>query len=160
MEEKPFSNRLRVRACAVISSAGNLLLLKHNSPTRKEPVWMPPGGEVLLGENIEAALVREVAEETGLRVDPDRLLCVHEFIEMPYHAIEFYYECSITGGMLKLGEDPELHGQEQILLDLKFISPKEAEELAVYPRFLYNYFRGEPLERDRNITYISGSEPE
>lgn len=129
-----------MRACAIIESSSSLLLIKQSVPTREEPVWMPPGGGVMLGETIETALAREVHEETGLKITPLRLLWIHEFLELPYHAVEFYFECSIVGGMLRLGNDPELSDDEQSLLEVKFVSPKEAETYAICPDFLHDYF--------------------
>lgn len=118
----------------------SLLLIKQNVPTRDYPVWMPPGGGVLVGETLETALTREVLEETGLKVLPEKLLWIHEFLETPYHAIEFYFECSIVGGMLKLGSDPELPEDEQALLEVKFVSSDELVSLPVFPDFLKNIF--------------------
>jgi len=131
-----YKNKLRNRACAVIVSDDYILLAKHNSPTREEPIWMPPGGGIQFGEPAKEALIREVKEETGLIVEPTRLIWVHEFLEDPFHAIEFYFECSIAGGALKLGEDPEHASNDQILLDLRFIPFKETASLPLYPSFL------------------------
>lgn len=131
-----YKNVLRNRACAIVISDDWMLLVKQQVPTRKEPVWMPPGGGIQYGETIQSALKREVLEETGLMVEPVRLLWVHEFIEKPFHAIEFYYECSIAGGALKLGKDPERKAGNQILLDLKFVSFNDIATLNVYPEFL------------------------
>lgn len=127
---------LRNRACAIITSGDWILLLKHQSPSRKAPIWLPPGGGVEFGESMEQAVVREVKEETGLFIRPVRLLWVHEFIESPLHAIEFYFECDVTGGSLRLGEDPEYGKDSQLLMDLKFIPYNEIENLPVYPPFL------------------------
>ena len=101
---------------------------------------MPPGGGVLVGETLETALTREVLEETGLKVLPEKLLWIHEFLETPYHAVEFYFECSIVGGMLKLGSDPELPEDEQALLEVKFVSSDDLETLPVFPEFLKSIF--------------------
>ncbi len=141
MNSSTFSDKVRVRACAVIESSSNLLLIRQKVPTREEPVWMPPGGGVQFGETIETALAREVHEETGLKIKPVRLLWIHEFLELPYHAIEFYFECSISGGMLRLGNDPELSKEEQMLLEVKFVSPEEAETYPITPEFLIDYFK-------------------
>ena len=116
-----------------------MLLVRQQVPTREEPVWMPPGGGVLLGETIETALSREVHEETGLKVEAQRLLWIHEFMELPHHAVEFYFECSIVGGMLRLGKDPELSENEQSLLEVKFVSPEEAQKFPISPNFIRDY---------------------
>jgi len=137
--EKTFANKLRVRVCAIIVSDNSLLLLKHNSPTKNEHIWLPPGGGVNFGETLESALTREAKEETGLIVQPSRLVWVHEYLEDPYHAIEFFFECSISGGMLKLGRDPEIAEKDQMLIDLKFVTPEEADEMEIYPAFLKEF---------------------
>ena len=53
--------------------AGRLLLVQRaNEPGRG--LWSVPGGRVEPGEDDAAALVREMREETGLRVTPDELV--------------------------------------------------------------------------------------
>ena len=140
----------------MIAVDSSLLLLKQRVPTREDPIWMPPGGGVLVGETLESALTREVMEETGLKVLPEKLVWIHEFIETPFHAIEFYFECSIFGGMLKLGNDPELPDNEQMLLDVAFVSADKLPELPVFPEFLKTIFEGEsrlPESVERVVSY-------
>jgi 8-oxo-dGTP diphosphatase len=53
--------------------AGRLLLIRRgHEPGRG--LWSIPGGRIEAGESDDAALVREVREETGLIVMPGRLL--------------------------------------------------------------------------------------
>lgn len=65
-----------------------------------------PGGGIELGESTEAALVREVKEETGLNVKVGSILgCEHSFFKLPFkgnfvHSIHLYYECEVVGGEL------------------------------------------------------------
>ena len=95
-------------------------------------------------------------EETGLKVLPEKLVWIHEFIEVPFHAIEFYFECSIVGGMLELGNDPELPDHEQMLLDVEFVSADKLPELPVSPEFLKTIFEGEsrlPKSVERVVSY-------
>lgn len=139
----------------MIAVDSSLLLIKQRVPTRENPIWVPPGGGVLVGETLESALAREVMEETGLKVLPEKLVWIHEFIETPFHAIEFYFECSITGGMLALGKDPELPDHEQMLLDVEFVSSDKLTELPVFPEFLKNIFEAENRLPDTVERFIS-----
>lgn len=127
---------MRVRASGLLFENDRLLLARLNVPTREQPVWMPPGGAVKAGELLESALEREFREETGLEVKPGRMVMVHEFIEPPWHALEIYFLCSLTGGELKLGRDPERAEDDQILLDLKFVPFDKLKNMELYPQIL------------------------
>jgi nucleoside triphosphatase len=45
--------------------------------------WVIPGGHIELGESAEAAVYREVKEETGLEVHSARFLCYQESLYTP-----------------------------------------------------------------------------
>ncbi len=49
-----------------------ILLLKH----RYHNVWMFPGGQVEIGENLIDALIRETKEESGMEINVNKLFCV------------------------------------------------------------------------------------
>lgn len=59
---------------------GQILLTWFNGSGHAEPCWTMPGGGVHFDESIEAAVSREVFEETGYRVDVGRVLAEHHFI--------------------------------------------------------------------------------
>lgn len=59
---------------------GELLLFRTH---KWKGMYCVPGGHVEWGETIEAALRREVKEETGLDVGGYSLLCIWDFISEP-----------------------------------------------------------------------------
>jgi 8-oxo-dGTP diphosphatase len=131
-----FGDRLRVRVNAMIFRGSDILLVQIDSPTTGTTFWMPPGGGVMFGESLHEALEREVLEETGLRVSPGKLRYVTEYIRKPYHAVEFYYHCEVTGGSAAMGSDPELDAGSQIIRDMRWIPLGELQTMDIYPAFL------------------------
>lgn len=58
----------RVAAYAVVLDSRDRLLLTWYNGARPHPQWTLPGGGVDFEESLEAAVVREVKEETGYDV--------------------------------------------------------------------------------------------
>ena len=62
------SDILLVAACALVDVDGRVLLAKRPPGRSLAGLWEFPGGKVEKGETPEAALVRELEEELGIRV--------------------------------------------------------------------------------------------
>lgn len=95
-------------AGAVIPDAEGRILLQSKN---HEPGWFLPGGAIEPGEHPEEALVREVEEETGLIVRPEKIVLMiggeRYRYEYPHgdkvEIVGPIYQCSIvreTGGPL------------------------------------------------------------
>ncbi|WP_410663127.1 NUDIX hydrolase [Amycolatopsis sp. lyj-84] len=81
---------------------GRILLIRRaNEPGRG--LWSVPGGRVEPGETDEAAVIREMREETGLDVMPGTY--VGNARRGPFDIHD--YACSITGGTLRAGDDAD-----------------------------------------------------
>jgi ADP-ribose pyrophosphatase YjhB (NUDIX family) len=106
----------RVGVGAVVLDAGQVLLVRRGAPP-SQGKWSIPGGLVHLGENIEAAVRREMLEECGLelhllgvcgvidrvRRDPDGS---HEGAgRVRYHYVIVDFAAVPAGGSLKAGGD-------------------------------------------------------
>ncbi len=80
--------------------------------------WEPPGGVLELDETIQAGLVREVLEETGLRVEPEALSGVYK--NMRRGIIALVFRCRIIGG------EP---GATKEADEVAWLTPDEVREL-------------------------------
>ena len=88
---------------------GCVLLIRRGKPPL-EGRWSIPGGTVELGEGLEDALVREMAEETGLEVEPLEVLTVFDRIEeedgeVTFHYVIVDYRCRRIAGAARAGSD-------------------------------------------------------
>lgn len=88
---------------AWIEREGTYLILKRN----EEPFageWDLPGGFVEMGESPAEAVVREVAEETGLTVAPAEIVgaFTSEYGDTGRHTIDIAYLCRLEGGTFEL----------------------------------------------------------
>jgi 8-oxo-dGTP diphosphatase len=96
--------------------AGRLLLIRRGHEPGKG-LWSIPGGRIEAGESDDAALVREVREETGLIVTPGRLLgSVRRAAGGGPDGSDGFdgavldirdYAATITGGVLVAGDDAD-----------------------------------------------------
>lgn len=108
----------------VVVREGRVLLIRRGKPPLYGR-WVVPGGTVELGETLEEALVREMEEETSLRVEPLEVLTVFDRIEregerVVYHYVIVDYLCRWRSGEAKAASDA---------LDVAWATP---EELAGY----------------------------
>lgn len=113
--------RFRVSAYAVILNEDKDSVLVHWNPEIER--YSLPGGEIRLGESIEEALSRELAEETGLRIQAGSLIEVDEnFFEMNNqfaHAISIFYNAETVGDAKKTEEVSDSSHQEfKLIKDL------------------------------------------
>lgn len=127
-------------------------------------IWMAPGGNIEEGESAADAAVREVKEETGLDIEVKRLLWhVEEVSERGQRFVNFFLakpagtdaSCGTAAEgsagaapAVKLGHDPELAADAQVLQEVRFMSREEMAGLAtagtgaaeLYPTFLGDEF--------------------
>jgi 8-oxo-dGTP diphosphatase len=84
---------------------GVVLVRRKNEPYRGK--WVLPGGFVRYGEKVESAAVREVREETGLKVKLGKLLGVYSDPERDPrgHVVSICFLASRAGGKLKAASD-------------------------------------------------------
>jgi len=89
----------------ITDDTGRLLLIKRGHEP-EEGRWSLPGGRVRPGESDPQALAREVREETGLRVEPGRLIGEVERPAPGGAVFDIHdYAATVSGGRLAAGDD-------------------------------------------------------
>jgi ADP-ribose pyrophosphatase YjhB (NUDIX family) len=113
----------------VVNDAGEIALVLQRGRTRRLR-WTLPKGRVDAGETIEAAALREIYEETGLRTRLVRPIALHDGDRHFVH----YFE-------LKLEHDDGVHDRET--KEVRFVAVTKAakmlrsrRDLAVLRRFV------------------------
>jgi 8-oxo-dGTP diphosphatase len=107
---REYPERPIVGVGAVVVDQGRVLLVRRgHEPLKGE--WSVPGGAVECGETLEAALAREVREETGLDVEVGAIVEVLDRIRrdadgrVRYHYVLIDFLCRPTGGVLCCATD-------------------------------------------------------
>lgn len=103
---KPRVPRLAARALILHE---NRLLVVNTYPAGQSDMWCAPGGGVHAGTSLPDNLVREVLEETGIRVSIGAPALVNEFHDPAsgYHQVDIYFRATIIGAIPQSWTDPE-----------------------------------------------------
>jgi len=120
-----------IRAVAIVIKDNNVLLIWRRSHGKEYYVF--PGGGVEENESVEAAVLREVREETSLEINVDKLLYHHHYIN---DSDQYFYLCSYLSGEPTLGDANE---KEDMLKNTDnfyrpiWVKTDEVKQLLIYP---------------------------
>eukprot|EP01038_Epipyxis_sp_PR26KG_P012498 gene12498-16766_t len=103
--------------CVVIHNDKILLVQEKNGPLKGTGVWKLPTGLCDLGEDITAAAVREVYEETGVRAEFDRILCFRQLHNSLFGKSDLFFVCVLKPVTC------ELNPQESEILKCEWLDP-------------------------------------
>ncbi len=110
-------------AAVIIRKDGKVLALRRSKDASSfQGFWNFPGGGIEKGETPEEAAAREVKEESGLDVNPDKLKSLGDY-EFPYLHI-YYFEAKSFSGEVEINHEST---------EFKWIKPKEMLEMIFLP---------------------------
>lgn len=98
------SEQLRTAARAIVIYQDSLLVMRRTKPDKQYMVT--PGGRLEPGEESEAALYREIAEETMIEIANPRLVFIEEPNDKRWGTQHFYL-CDYASGKPQLHPDSE-----------------------------------------------------
>jgi 8-oxo-dGTP pyrophosphatase MutT (NUDIX family) len=104
----------------------------HYAQNTKSFLVGPGGGVHSDDESITQALKREVKEETGLEVNPFKLLFVEDLLSSRNRHVKIWFLCNIVGGQLKKTQGAIDEG----IMEVRWYRRDELTNEVVYPPVL------------------------
>jgi 8-oxo-dGTP diphosphatase len=107
--KREFPERPIVGVGGIVVHKNRVLLVRRGTAPLKGK-WSIPGGMLELGEDLVAAVRRELREETGLDVQPIAMVAAVDRIErqgrrVKYHYVIIDYVCRLKKGRLRPASD-------------------------------------------------------
>lgn len=145
----------RYRAAAIIVEEGQVLFARNEI----DDYYYSIGGAVHMGETAEAAVQREVFEETGIWYQVDHLAVIHEnfFNEnsgtlkgMDCHEVSLYFLMKPRGTM-KLNSNSYTMGVKETM---HWIPIEALDQYKAFPLFMKAYLQSEHTSIEHIVTTI------
>jgi ADP-ribose pyrophosphatase YjhB (NUDIX family) len=137
-----------VRACAVLVH-GDRVLMQEADDGRGGKQYALPGGHLEFGETLALCMSREVYEETGLNVEADKLVYVHEnFYNLKgieTHEIGFYFVVDLSSEF----PTPDAQGyivSREAHIRMRLLPLAKLRDFPVMPPFLHDYLAQDARE--------------
>lgn len=96
--------KTRVACYGLIVRDGRILLCRLSQVERHVGKWTLPGGGIEFGEHPHDALVREVFEETGLKVESFAFRAIDSFCapldDVDFHSIRILFDVEASGELV------------------------------------------------------------
>jgi ADP-ribose pyrophosphatase YjhB (NUDIX family) len=122
---------VHIRVTGVVIEGDKILLLNQDTDTGRP--WSLPGGKVEEGEALATALVREMREETGVEVEPGRLLYVCDHLPgNGTHVLHLTFEARRVGGTVG---DVSVGADTRPIRDVQFVELADLPTLGFSARF-------------------------
>jgi 8-oxo-dGTP pyrophosphatase MutT (NUDIX family) len=122
-----------VGAAAVVTDTdGNLLMTRRTD----NDCWHFPGGYMHLGENAAHNVIREIWEETGLQIVPERILGVHSPVEPWIYPNDDQVQGIVT--FFKSSLNPRFNNQHPVIdhtetCDAAWVAPDRIRDYPTHP---------------------------
>ena len=124
----------RISAGAIIIQEDQVLLVRYDDADGRSYL-VGPGGGVLGNEGICQAVIREVREETGLEVSPQRVLFVEDLLSRRHRILKVWFLCNLVGGQLATTQG----ALEEGITGVAWYRKDELLSEVVYPPALLSY---------------------
>ena len=144
---------LNIRVGALIVKNGRILMVQGS-----HDYLYSVGGRIKMGETAREAIVREVFEETGVKMDVKSLIAVHEnyfYGDVPtnqgklIYEVSFYFQMDVPEDFQPVCDSVNEAGDKECL---RWVSPDTP--MTIYPEF----FRKEAVELSDGVFFSTTDE--
>jgi len=122
----------RISAGAIIIQEDKILLVRYGDWENRSFLVGPGGGVHSDEESITQALSREVKEETGLEINPFKLLFVEDLLSSRNRHVKIWFLCNIVGGNVEKTQG----AFEEGISGVRWYGRDELTNEVVYPTVL------------------------
>jgi 8-oxo-dGTP pyrophosphatase MutT (NUDIX family) len=117
----------RIAAGGIILKQSAVLLVRYG--TGKDSYLVGPGGAVEETENIEQAIVRETMEETGITVQPRKVLWIEDLQCLRCKMAKTWMPCDVVAGGLAHTDEAMSEG----ITEVRWFTRDELAHELVFP---------------------------
>ncbi len=140
----------RISTGAIVIQEDQVLLVRYDGAGGRSYL-VGPGGGVLGNEGIHQAVIREVREETGLEVSPQKVLFVEDLLSRRHRIVKIWFLCDLIGGALANTRG----ALEEGITDVAWYGKDELLDEVVYPPALLSYDWGAFRQHDWESKYLA-----
>lgn len=126
--------QFRISGGAIVINQGKILLVRYLDNKGKS-FLAGPGGGVLINESTSQAAVREVLEETALKVKPGKIIFVEDMLSQRHRITKIWFLCDFVSGKPKLTPG----AKEEGILEVGWYTREQLDKETVYPVPLKKY---------------------
>jgi ADP-ribose pyrophosphatase YjhB (NUDIX family) len=133
--DKDMSKPHRIAAGGIIFKGNAVLLVKYREEDNEGTYWVGPGGALEDHENIVQAIVRETKEETGVTVEPKRVVAIEDLMCSRFKMIKVWMVCEFVAGEVhKTGE-----ADKEGIIEAAWLTRDQLAGEVVFPSSLMQY---------------------
>lgn len=120
----------RIAAGGLIFKGDAVLLVRYRDDTTNEGTFLVgPGGGLEDDENVVQAIIRETKEETGVTVEPKRVVAIEDLQSTRVKMIKVWMVCEVVEGEVhKTGE-----AEEEGIIEAAWFTRDQLASEVVYP---------------------------
>jgi 8-oxo-dGTP diphosphatase len=138
-----------IRVSVLLFKEDELLVI--NMKRDSSNIFILPGGALENKESIFDAGIREVKEETNLKIGIEKIAYIKELYTENEESLDIILLGKILKGKLRKGYDPE-YGNNQVLNEVRWVKIKNLNNLNFHPKQLANH-----LEPDFKNNFNNGT---